>query len=93
MADRGSRHRLLGTYRTATSGGEEVELYEPRLTPLGELATVHQVTGADRLDLIAHRYYGDAHQYWRLVDANPALEPEELLEPGITLLVPEERDG
>ena len=33
----------------------------------------HVVTEGDRLDLLAHHYYGDARLWWRIVDANPDL--------------------
>ena len=36
------------------------------------------VTQGDRLDLIAARTLGDAEQYWRICDANDALDPLDL---------------
>jgi nucleoid-associated protein YgaU len=88
MADRSSRHRRGKTYRRQV-GDREVELLEPRAIPLSLVAAQHRVGGDDRLDLLAHRYYSDPHQYWRIADANPSDSPEDLLEPGRVLLIPE----
>jgi hypothetical protein len=38
----------------------------------------HAVVAADRLDNLAARYLGDPEQFWRLCDANRALQPAEL---------------
>lgn len=51
----------------------------------------HRVVPGDRLDLIAHRYYGDPAGAWRICDANAALDPEELVGPdavGTVLVIP-----
>ena len=42
----------------------------------------------DRLDLVAFRYFQDPEQFWRICDANGALWPDDLLEPGNVLLIP-----
>ncbi|MFE7189594.1 LysM peptidoglycan-binding domain-containing protein [Kitasatospora sp. NPDC057541] len=57
------------------------------LTPLAE----HTVGAGDRLDLLAQRYLGGADQWWRIADANPAIDPRELTStPGrrITVALP-----
>jgi len=87
--DVSSRHKALATYsRTVEPGGPEVVLYQPRVAPPSVQALVHRVKPGDRLDLIAQRYYGDPFQYWRIVDANQGFAPDELLEPGTTLVIP-----
>ncbi|HSI69370.1 MAG TPA: hypothetical protein VK941_03995 [Gillisia sp.] len=43
-----------------------------------ELLQEHRVIQNDRMDNIAHRYYGDAEQFWRICDANAAMHPNEL---------------
>lgn len=88
MADRSSRHDRNTTYRRRV-GERDVELYKPRAIPLSIVATRHEVAGHDRLDLIAQRYFSDPFQYWRIADANPSDAPEELLEPGRELDIPE----
>ncbi len=88
MAKRSSRHSASPTYRRSV-GAREVELYQPRAIPLSLVATRHTVRSHERLDLIAQRYFSDPLQYWRIADANPSDAPEELLEPGAVLDIPE----
>jgi hypothetical protein len=38
----------------------------------------HTVTQDERLDQITAHYLGDPEQFWRLCDANNAMNPEEL---------------
>ncbi|MCH8532475.1 MAG: hypothetical protein LAT65_16615 [Saccharospirillum sp.] len=33
----------------------------------------HTLTRTDRLDHLAHHYYNDDRQWWRILDANPEL--------------------
>jgi nucleoid-associated protein YgaU len=47
----------------------------------GGAAATHRVTAGDRLDLVSHRYLGDATAWWRIADANGALDPEALTGP------------
>ncbi|MDP9342033.1 MAG: LysM peptidoglycan-binding domain-containing protein [Actinomycetota bacterium] len=48
----------------------------------------HTVVEGDRLDNITARYLGDPTQFWRMCDANAAMNPPDLLRAGVTLLVP-----
>lgn len=88
MANRSSRHTNTPTYRY-TAQSRSVNLYVPRVVPLKLVVTQHRVTAHDRLDLMAERYYSDPLQYWRIADANPSNAPEELLETGSQLDIPE----
>jgi nucleoid-associated protein YgaU len=85
---RSSRHHGLPTYRAGEGRPTSPELYRPRLVAPTEPALVHRVQAGDRLDLLAARYFGDPLQYWRIADANPALSPDQLLEPGRVLSIP-----
>jgi nucleoid-associated protein YgaU len=88
MGSRGSsRHENLGTYRVGRSA-DAPELFQPRFSARTEPALEHRVVAGDRLDLLAARYFGDPLQFWRIADANPAASPDELLEPGRTLIIP-----
>jgi nucleoid-associated protein YgaU len=90
--DPSSRHEHLPTYAAVvTPGAEPVELYEPRVIPQPPSSVVHTVTASDRLDLLAHRYLGDPFQYWRIADANPALTPEDVLDPAAQIAIPARR--
>ena len=62
-------------------GSKTIAYIRRRFVPLPEqLAQVqsHTTTQGERLDLIAARYLGDPELFWRLCDANRALNPEEL---------------
>jgi nucleoid-associated protein YgaU len=84
-----SRHQDLPTYEaTLAPGAEPVLIYEPRVVPKPPPSAVHTVAAADRLDLLAHRYLGDPFQFWRIADANPALTPEDVLDPGAQIAIP-----
>ena len=87
MADPTSRHDGAATY-AADLDGDHVELYQPRVAPTAATALVHQVSAADRLDLLAARFFGSPFEYWRIADANPSLVPEEVLDPGAQLEIP-----
>jgi nucleoid-associated protein YgaU len=65
-----------------------VELRKPRFAGVPEAALRHRVMAGDRLDLLATRYFGDPLQYWRIVDANPTIAPESLLDVGRVLSIP-----
>jgi hypothetical protein len=61
--------------------GTEIPYLRRRLPPDPERLTVlttHEVSEGDRPDLLAFRYFGDAGQWWRIADANPVLDPDEL---------------
>lgn len=49
---------------------------------------IERVASSDRLDLIAARTLGDPEQYWRICDANRALDPADLEEPERRLTIP-----
>ena len=51
------------------------------LPPSRRLAMVleHVVSGNERLDAIAAQKLGDAELFWRLCDANDALNPDDLV--------------
>ena len=41
----------------------------------------HRVAADDRIDLVADRYLGDPQAWWRICDANAALDPDALIGP------------
>jgi hypothetical protein len=43
--------------------------------------TWHRVAEDDRVDLIAHRHLGDPQAWWRICDANAAMDPAALAGP------------
>lgn len=89
MTDRSSRHADLPTYRREVPGGPaDAELFTPRLRTCPAAVRRHTTTGADRPDLLASRYLGDPHAFWRIADANPDVDLDALTEPGHTLGIP-----
>ncbi|WP_322493730.1 hypothetical protein [Chloroflexus sp.] len=76
-----SRYYRIATVTLTTADGRQIVYLRRRLLPAGAamplLAKV-EVTGGDRLDLIADRAFGDPEQFWRICDANDAMNPFDL---------------
>ena len=86
-----SRYATIETATLKTAGGDLIAYKRRRFPPRGEdlrLLVEATVAEGDRLDLIAARILGDPEQFWRIVDANDALNPFDLEQPGDTLRVP-----
>ena len=87
-----SRYYTVETAMLTLPDGRRVAYKRRRFLPQGEqmplLAEVGIVEG-DRLDHIADRMLGDPEQFWRVCDANNAMNPAELIAgPGQRLRVP-----
>lgn len=92
MFDPASRYFNLETATWLAPDGTELKYKRRRLLPQGRelplLAEV-KVTQDERLDQIAARTLGDPEQFWRVCDANDAMNPQDLVdEPGRVLRVP-----
>jgi len=48
----------------------------------------HHTTEGERWDQLAWRYYGDAHRYGPIADANPTVPLNATLPSGLTLAIP-----
>ena len=87
-----SRYYALETATYSAPDARVVAYKRRRFLPQGEampLLVEVIVTGGDRLDLIAARTLGDPEQFWRVCDANDAMNPLDLTaELGRTLRVP-----
>jgi hypothetical protein len=92
MFDYTSRYANLETATLTTGDGRAVTYVRRRLLPpLDTLQIVAEVTvnDLDRLDLITARTVGAPEQFWRIGDANGALNPFELTAvPGARVRVP-----
>lgn len=92
MFDSTSRYYSIETATYTTSDGEDVTYVRRRFLPKAEdmqALLVATVTDEDRLDLITARTLGAPGQFWRIADANNAMNPFDLTdEPGRELDVP-----
>jgi hypothetical protein len=76
-----SRYYGIETAKLTTTKGNTVIYLRRRFCPAPDrfsLLQEHPVDEDDRLDRIAARYLGDPEQFWRICDANAAMQPEEL---------------
>ncbi|MGO1500979.1 MAG: hypothetical protein ACTHWH_06805 [Marinobacter sp.] len=76
-----SRYHNLETARYETASGKEVAYLKRRFVPDSDrfaLLQEHPVVEGDRLDNITALYLGDPLQFWRVCDANNAMNPVEL---------------
>jgi hypothetical protein len=92
MFDPTSRYYAIETVQLTASDGRVVAYKRRRFLPQGEalpLLVEVVVTEGDRLDVITARTLGDPEQFWRVADANDAMNPTELTdEIGRALRVP-----
>jgi hypothetical protein len=92
MFDTTSRYFAVETATLTTQDGRVVAYKRRRFLPQGEnLSLLVEVTAAqgDRLDVMTARSLGDPEQFWRVADANNAMNPVELTtDPGRVLRVP-----
>lgn len=95
MTDPASRYAKSRILRLIDAEGREIAYLDRRLIPDNpRIAARIAVQDGDRLDLIAHRAYGDARQSWRIMDANPSSEPLSLADtPGQRLNLTQPGEG
>jgi hypothetical protein len=92
MFDSTSRYQAVETATLTAPDGRAVAYKRRRFLPRGaELPLIAEVTVAqgDRLDVVTARALGDPEQFWRVADANDAMNPDELTaDPGRVLRIP-----
>ncbi len=92
MFESTSRYYHLETATYTTADGRELRYKRRRFLPRADsLPTLVEVTvtDGDRLDLIAARTISSGEQFWRICDAEDAMNPPELTgEAGRKLRVP-----
>ena len=94
MADPTSRYDAIETVQGTDASGRSVTYKRRRLLPKGrDLPLMAEVVpaGGERLDLLANRTLGDPLAFWRICDANAALDPDDLVDAeavGTQILVP-----
>ena len=92
-----SRYYNLETVKLTLPDGREAVYKRRRFLPKGSsmpLLVEVSVTEGDRLDLITARTLGDPEHFWRVADANDAMNPFDLTaETGRVLRVPVPQPG
>jgi len=92
-----SRYYGIETAKYVTPDGREIVYLRRRFVPAagdGPIIAEHLVTQGERLDNITARYLGDPEQFWRVCDANNAMQPDELTaEIGRRLRIPFPQGG
>jgi hypothetical protein len=92
MFDPTSRYANLETAELTDRDGRRIAYLRRRFLPQGRLMPLLAevtVEPGDRLDLITARTLGDPEHFWRVCDANDAMDPFELTdETGRSLRVP-----
>jgi hypothetical protein len=89
MFFKGSRY--IGVEEATLTGddGRELRYVKTRFIPHTPGRSGHALSGGERLDHLAWRYYRDAERFWRICDANATLWPEDLVEEtGRTIVIP-----
>ena len=76
-----SRYYGIETSRLTLDDGRQISYLRRRFVPQPEQFAdlqQHVVQQGDRLDNIAATWLGDPETFWRIADANRAMQPEEL---------------
>jgi hypothetical protein len=76
-----SRYFEIETAKWQTAEGKSIVHIRRRFLPSAgrfELLVEHAVVQGDRLDNVTANYLGDPEQFWRVCDANNAMQPDEL---------------
>lgn len=76
-----SRYYGISTETLDLPGGRTIIYLQRRFVPPPERFQVlqeHRVVQGDRLDNLAAQYLGDPTLFWRICDANRAMQPEDL---------------
>jgi nucleoid-associated protein YgaU len=94
MIFKGSRYEKLAkaTYKVRASDGLDHAALPIRFIPPAPATYRQTIAAHDRLDLLAARFYGNPLKFWLIADANSAMDPEDLLEEGLEVLIPPDRN-
>lgn len=91
MFDFTSRYANQEIVTHTDAAGRERSYVKRRFLPQGEalpLLALATIQPNERLDVLTYRTLGDPLQFWRVADANNAINPFDLEEGGRALRVP-----
>jgi hypothetical protein len=91
MIFKGSRYEKVKAFPVTASNGQTVTALGIRIIPPTPAGFLHTFTAAERLDLLAFQFYRNPEKFWLIADANPEMDPEDLMEPGRQLRIPPDR--
>jgi hypothetical protein len=84
-----SRYAFTATSTLQTAEGRTIVYLQRRFVPAADrfaLLMEHVVQQGDRLDNVTAAHLGDPEQFWRLCDANNAMQPDELTQTAGTII-------
>jgi nucleoid-associated protein YgaU len=96
MFDQASRYFAIENAQYVAPDGTCLVYKKRRFLPHGSSVAGNRgviVRAGDRLDTVAARALGDPQQFWRIADANDAMNPFDLCVPGKLLNIPTVRFG
>jgi hypothetical protein len=88
---KGSRYENVGVYTATDADGRTVVALSLRVIPTTPAGYYHTVVDGERLDNLGYTFYRNPEKFWLIADANTAMDPEDLIEPGRTILIPPDR--
>jgi nucleoid-associated protein YgaU len=91
MIDRRSRYTGVPVLAADDGRSGTDQVLDLRATPPTPSVLSIVVTDADRLDLLAFRYYRDPTRFWRICDATTELDPFDVLVPGDPVPIPPDK--
>ncbi len=86
-----SRYQTVGTSTWVGPDGRDYPYLLRRFLPdPSDTIVLAQYVAArgDRLDNVTAQFLTDPQQFWRVCDANNAMDPNDLIEVGRTLIIP-----
>lgn len=94
MFFKGSRYERVPTKDHVADDGRVIRYKALRITPDTPGLTKHVVDEGERLDHVAYAAYRSSERFWRICDANLAIDPGHLTsDPGRVLKIPESEGG
>ena len=88
MILKGSRYEKVGVYQAIDSSGAAFTALNIRFVPSTPAGFRHTLSDGERLDTLAYTYYRNPEKFWRIADANTAMDPQDLIEPGLQIFIP-----